>query len=256
LETIARQAMVEHGLEPNFPPEVANEVSRLAPPDLSGAGIRDLRGLPWSSIDNDDTRDLDQLTVAQPAEGGSDRILVAIADIAALVAPDSAIDRHARANTTSVYTPAVVFPMLPERLSTDLTSLNAGEDRLAVVVDITVDLNGAVGAVDLYRALVHNHAKLAYGGVADWLDGTAPPPAALASVPELDAQLRTQDAAASRLRVRRYEFGALDIETVRARPVVKDGIVVGLEGEGTSRSRQLIRGRHDRRERGHRALPP
>lgn len=241
LDEIARRAMIEHGLEPDFPPAVARELAELASvaPDAD-ASVRDLRALPWSSIDNDDTRDLDQLTLAQPGAGGATRILVAIADVDTLVKPGSAIDAHARANTTSVYTPTIIFPMLPEKLSTDLTSLNEHQARLAVVVDMTVDGDGAVAATDVYRALVHNHAKLTYEAVAAWLDSEGPMPAAMAGVPDLDRQIRLQDEVAGRLRVRRYELGALDIQTVRARPVVKDGVVVGLEEERESRSRQLI----------------
>ena len=244
LDEIARRAMVEHGLEPDFPPEVARELDRLTDAAQDGdPGVRDLRNLPWSSIDNEDTRDLDQLTVSQPdAADAADavRILVAIADVDALVKRGSAIDEHARVNTTSVYTPTVVFPMLPERLSTDLTSLNERQDRLAVVVDMAVDPGGTVVATDVYRALVHNPAKLTYGAVADWLDGEGPMPAPMAAVPDLERQIRLQDDIAGRLRTRRHELGALDIQTVRTRPVVQNGSVVGLEEERPSRSRQLI----------------
>ena len=139
--------------------------------------IRDLRDLPWASIDDDDSRDLDQLTVARPAdEDGRVTILVAIADVDALVPKDSATDRHAQRNTVTVYTPGIIFPLLPERLSTDLTSLVEGEDRLAIVIEMAVDREGEIAASDVYRARVRNQAKLGYPGVAAWLDGAGPMP--------------------------------------------------------------------------------
>ena len=182
LAAIAHQAMLQRGLQPDFPAEVLAQLAGIAGPARSeGPAIRDLRPLLWCSIDNDDSRDLDQLSVAQPGADGV-RILVAIADVDALVERGSAIDAHAQANTTSVYTPAVIFPMLPTRLSTDLTSLNANEDRYAVVVEVTVASDGALQQEDVYLALVRNHAKLAYRGVGAWLAGDGPlPPAAARS---------------------------------------------------------------------------
>ena len=178
LQMIARRAMVERGLLPSFSAEVVAEIQRIeaaaiagGEPAVGAAGLRDLRHLLWSSIDNDDSRDLDQLTVAETLPGSGVRIQVAVADVDALVKDGSAIDGHARHNTTSVYTAGEVFPMLPERLSTDLTSLNPGADRLAVVVEFVVDAGGAVTGSDIYRARVRNHAKLAYRSVAAWLDG-------------------------------------------------------------------------------------
>ncbi len=161
LRAIARRVMVERDLLPDFSSAVMAEVARSEPVTATGApGARDLRGLLWCSIDNDDSRDLDQLTVAEPMGGGAVRILVAIADVDAAVGQGSATDGHARHNTTSVYTAAAIFPMLPERLSTDLTSLNEGEDRLALVVEMAVNADGTVGAADLYRGVVKNRAKL------------------------------------------------------------------------------------------------
>src|SRR3954451_18596691 len=181
LAEIAREAMRDHGLDPDVPPEVTQALAEIAGPATdAGPAIRDLRDLPWASIDDDDSRDLDQLTVAQPGAqpgtGDTVTILVAIADVDALVKPGSAIDRHAQANTVTVYTPAVIFPMLPERLSTDLTSLADQQDRLAVVIEMAVDKQGEVTSSDVYRARVRNQAKLAYGSVAAWLDGNAPMP--------------------------------------------------------------------------------
>src|SRR5918993_2029494 len=191
LTTIAREAMIEHGLQPDFSPEAQRQAESTSQPgSKTPSAIRDLRALLWSSIDNDDTRDLDQLIVAEPFAGNLVKVLVAVADVDALVAHGSAIDDHARRNTTSVYTAAKVFAMLPEKLSTDLTSLREGQERLAVVIELTISTDGQIAACDVYRALVLNRAKLSYGAVAAWLDGNAPPPSALSSVSGLDRQLR------------------------------------------------------------------
>jgi exoribonuclease II len=241
LAEIAKRAMLQYGLEPDLPPEVTRQVAEIdGPADDADPSIRDLRDLPWASIDDDDSRDLDQLTVANPGQGDRVTILVAIADVDALVPKDSPIDLHAQKNTVTVYTPGIIFPLLPERLSTDLTSLADGQDRLAVVVEMVIDRDGEIEASDVYRARVHNYAKLGYPGVAAWLDGDGPMPLPMARVPGLDAQIRLQDTVAQRLNHRRHQRGALDIQTVEARPVVKDGAVVGLEQEGKSRSRMLI----------------
>src|SRR4051794_22078947 len=172
LRGIAHDAMLQHGLLPDFSTAVLAETDKIAGAAAAASpDIRDLSHLPWASIDNDDSRDLDQLSVAQPLAAGAVKILVAIADVDALVDKGSAIDGHAATNTTSVYTPAQIFPMLPERLSTDLTSLGQGEARLAIVIDMTVAPDGTVAAGDIYRAAVLNRAKLAYNSVAAWLEG-------------------------------------------------------------------------------------
>jgi len=241
LNAIARQAMIEHGLQPDFSPEAQRQADSLFPADSKTRhAIRDLRALLWSSIDNDDTRDLDQLAVAEPLAGGTTKIMVAVADVDALVTPGSAIDDHARSNTTSVYTAAKTFPMLPEKLSTDLTSLREGEERFAVVIEMTVDTKGQISASDVYRALVLNRAKLAYDSVAAWLDGNGPPPAPVASVAGLDQQLRQQDQIAQTLRRVRYERGALNFETVQARPVFNDGVLTDLRADERNRAKELI----------------
>ena len=241
LTSIARQAMIEHGLQPDFSPEAQRQAESLSTADSKTLpAIRDLRKLLWSSIDNDDTRDLDQLAVAEPLAGGAIKIMVAVADVDALVSPGSAIDDHARSNTTSVYTAAKIFPMLPEKLSTDLTSLREGQERFAVVIEMTVDTKGQISASDVYRALVLNRAKLTYDGVAAWLDGNAPPPTALAAVAGLDAQLRQQDQVAQTLRRVRYERGALNFETVQAKPVFNDGVLTDLRADERNRAKELI----------------
>ena len=240
LTAIARQAMIEHGLLPDFSPEAQRQAESTSQANSNKPpAIRDLRALLWSSIDNDDTRDLDQLVVAEPLAGGVVKILVAIADVDAFVASGSAIDDHARSNTTSVYTAARIFPMLPEKLSTDLTSLREGQERLAVVVEMSIDTEGQITGSDLYRAFVLNRAKLTYDGVAAWLDGHAPPPS-LAAVDGLDRQLRQQDQVAQALRRVRYERGALNFETVQAKPVFNDGVLTDLRADERNRAKELI----------------
>src|SRR5450432_1779713 len=224
LRTIARRAMLERSLAPDFSAAALAETAALARAAASpvapsaSASVKDLRELLWASIDNDDSRDLDQLSVAEPLADGSVKISIAIADVDELVKKGSAIDQHARANTTSVYTAAQVFPMLPEQLSTDLTSLNEGVDRRAMVVELVVRQDGSLASSDVFRALVHNRAKLAYNSVAAWLDGTAPAPPHVLAVPGMDEQLRVQDRVAQLLRKRRFEQGALTLETLEARP--------------------------------------
>ncbi len=241
LQRIAHRAMLERGLEPDFPAAALAEVAQLAgAPPRPDASARDLRALAWASIDNDDSLDLDQLTVARAQPGGAVELLVAVADVDALVARGSAVDAHAKANTTSVYTAAEVFPMLPERLSTDLTSLADGQDRPAVVVAMTVAPDGALVASDVYRAAVRNQAKLTYNAVAAWLEGGAPAPPALAAVPGLDDNLRLQDGVAQRLRALRHQRGALDLQTIEARPVFDAGAIRDLAADERNRAKELI----------------
>ena len=236
---IADRVMREKGLEPEFPRAVLDEL-RSIPGAARAAGVKDLRELPWCSIDNDDSRDLDQLSVGERRSDGSTRLRIAIADVDALVPRDSAVDRHAGVNTTSVYTAARIYPMLPERLSTDLTSLVQDEDRLAVVVEVVVAPDGTLDGSDVYRATVRNRAKLAYDSVSAWLEGEAPAPAALAAIPGLEENLRWQDAAAQRLREVRHQQGALDLETIEARAVFVGDEIAGLEQQQKNRARQLI----------------
>lgn len=240
LREIARRAMIEYELQPDFSPQAMAEVGQMQPPRVVPDGARDQRDLPWCSIDNDDTLDLDQLTVSADAPPGATRILVAVADVDSLVKPDGPVDEHARHNTTSVYTPACIFPMLPERLSTNLTSLAFNEDRSAIVVDMVVDADGNLAESDVYRAIVRNKAKLAYNGVAAWLDGQGPMPPAIAGVPGLEAQLRAQDAVAQRLRRSRVNRGALEFQTIEARPVFDGNTVRDLAEERDNRARNLI----------------
>ena len=240
LTSIARQAMIDNGLLPDFSAAVLAETRAIAGPADATDSLRDLRSLPWASIDNDDSRDLDQLSVAEPTNDGRTKIFIAVADVDAIVKQGSAIDAHASTNTTSVYTAAETFPMLPPRLSTDLTSLGEGQDRLAIVVEMTVDADGTVSGSDLYRARVRNHAKLAYDGVAAWLDGTAPPPRAIASVAGMDAQLRIQDRVAQAMKALRHRHGALTLETIEPRAVFDGDTLTDLRPDSRNRAKELI----------------
>jgi len=237
---VARRAMIERGLEPDFSPAVANEAERIkGPAEAHGADVRDQTRDPWCSIDNDDSLDLDQLTVAE-SQSSSVQIRVAVADVSALVELGSAIDDHAQINTTSVYTPPRVFPMLPDRLSTDLTSLVRDESRLALIVDMTVDSEGDITTSDVYRAMVKNRAKLAYPSVGAWLEGTGPMPEAIGAVPGLADNLRLQDRIAQLLKARRHEYGALDLDTLEARAQFDGNTVKALVAEKKNRARGLI----------------
>lgn len=241
LQKIARGIMMMRGLQPDFSPEGLSELARInAPARSEAAHIRDLRKLLWSSIDNDDSKDLDQLTVAEPLSDGNNRIRVAVADVDSLVHKDSAIDRDAQANTTSVYTAAQIFPMLPLKLSTNLTSLNPDQDRLAVVVDMTLAADGSLLDSDVYRAVVRNHAKLAYNSVAAWLEGETPMPEAVAAVDGLADNLLLQDKVAQTMKSLRHAQGALSLETIEAKPVFKGEEIRNLLVEETNRAKQII----------------
>src|SRR6476661_2919738 len=242
LRAAAEAAMRANGFDPVFSPAVMQQVGSIDDPsdDALAAGTRDMRALPWSSIDNRTSRDLDQIEVSERLPNGAIRVRIGIADVESLVALGSAADEHAMANTTSVYTGVAVFPMLPERLSTDLTSLNEGEDRLAVVIEFDVATDGALGNASVYRALVHNRAKLTYESVGAWLEGTGPAPEAVAAWPALGEQVKMQDEAAQRLRRARALAGALDFESIEASPVVVNGKVVDLAVARRNRARDLI----------------
>ncbi len=240
LAALARKAMLDRNLEPDFPPAALKELATLRAPAVDGAGSRDLRELLWASIDNDDSRDLDQLTVAKAENGGRVRVLVAIADVDALVKKGGALDRHAASNTTSVYTPAAIFPMLPNELSTDLTSLNEDRDRLAIVVDMLFDADASLVESSLYEARVRNRAKLAYRGVGAWLEASAEPPERIRAVPGLAENLRLQDRVAQKLVALRHRNGALDFESLETRAVFAGDEISDLELDRKNRAKQLI----------------
>jgi exoribonuclease-2 len=240
LRAAARQAMLDNGFLPDLPADAVRELATLHGPQPVPESVRDLRDLPWTSIDNDDSRDLDQLEASERVAAGGIRVRVAVADVDSLVPRGSPLDRFAGANTTSVYTGVTIFPMLPERLSTDLTSLNQDADRVAMVVEFTVAPDGLVDDPAVSWSRVRNRAQLAYDGVGHWLEGESAPPARLAASDQLAEQVRMQDEAAGRLRLVRYRNGALELETIEARPVVRDGVVVDLDLTHKTRARELI----------------
>jgi exoribonuclease-2 len=241
LRRIARRAMIERGLLPDFSAQAITELNGI-PGAVTAVeeSTHDLRNLTWCSMDNDDSRDLDQLTVAEALPDGTVKILVAIADVDAVVKKQSALDDHAQHNTTSVYTAAQIFPMLPERLSTNLTSLNFESDRLAIVVEMVIVGDGSLRSSDIYKATVRNHAKLAYNSVAGWLEGSGPMPQAIGMVSGLDENLRLQDRTARKLKSLRHTHGALDLETIEARPVFEGEEVKDLEAEKRNCAKDII----------------
>ena len=241
LQDIARRVMIARGLAPEFTPAALAELDAIrAPAAAADAVTRDLRPLPWCSIDNDDSRDLDQLSVAEAMPEGATKILVAIADVSAVVRAGSALDAHARQNTTSVYTAARIFPMLPEKLSTDLTSLNFAADRLALVVEMVFAADGSLSTSAIYQATVRNRAKLAYNSVAAWLDGTGPVPPAINAVAGLADNIRLQYRVARQLASLRHLHGALSLESPQARPVFDGAVLTGLEADPTNSAKHLI----------------
>jgi len=241
LAQIAHNAMISNGLEPDFPPDALAQLKSIQGPAQEPAGsLKDMTRLLWCSIDNDDSRDLDQITVAEKLTDGKIRIWIAVADVDAVVKIKSPLDLHAQKNTTSVYTGVQTFPMLPEKLSTDLTSLSENENRVAMVIEMVVDQAGQTTEPQVYRALVRNQAKLAYNAVGSWLEGKGPIPPAVSKVPGMDQQLRLQDEAAQKLRALRHQHGALDLQTLQPRPVTQDGVVIDLQLETQNRAGQLI----------------
>jgi len=242
LVAAAHAVMIEHGFQPDFPAGTDAELAAIqahpAPPAAPGA--QDLRSLLWSSIDNDTSKDLDQIEWAETLPDGRIRVLVGVADVDARVSKGSVIDSHAQSETTSVYTGVRVFPMLPTELSEGITSLNENQDRLAIVVEYTVDAAGTVADGKAYRALVHNRAQLAYPSVGAWLEGTGPAPAKVAANADLAAQLKLQDAAAQRMVGGRFQHGALDLETIETRPVMLKDEAVEITSLEKNRATSLI----------------
>jgi VacB/RNase II family 3'-5' exoribonuclease len=233
--------MLDRGLLPDFSPQALAELDGIREPIAHiGGPARDLRNLCWCSIDNDESRDLDQLTVAEAMPQGTVKVLVAIADVDSVVKRQSAIDDHARHNTTSVYTASQIFPMLPEKLSTDLTSLNFESDRQAIIIEMIFASDGSLQGSDLYRGIVCNHAKLAYNSVAGWLESSGPRPQEIAAVNGLEENLKLQDSTAQKLKALRYVHGALDLETIEVRPVFDENVLKGLEAEKGSRAKSII----------------
>jgi exoribonuclease-2 len=241
LARIAAKAMVDRGLAAEFSSTALDQLAAFDKSKQEGdADIRDLRSLLWCSIDNEESRDLDQLTVCELLPNGVIKVLVGIADVDTLVKKGSPIDDHAQKNTTSVYTAARIFPMLPEQLSNDLTSLNAHTDRLAMVTELVFDAEAKISSSTIYRAKVRNQTKLAYDDVAHWLEGKGDLPAGVRAVAGMETQIRTQDAVSQKLRKRRFDNGALDFRSIQSRTVFSGEQVVGVEQQQPNRARQLI----------------
>jgi VacB/RNase II family 3'-5' exoribonuclease len=241
LQNIAREAMISRGLIPDFPDAEISELNEILVPATYNPEIaKDMRNLLWCSIDNADSLDLDQLTCAESLEGNKVRILVAIADVDALVAAKSNIDNHASQNTASVYTAARIFPMLPEKLSTNLTSLCLDSDRCAIVVDMILGDDGKVQQSDVYLATVRNHAKLQYAKLAAWLEGNDSDYPEISRVNGLDENIRVQDRIAQKMKALRYEHGALEFETIEAMPIFDGDSLSGMKVEQRNRAKDLI----------------
>src|SRR5579864_57259 len=242
LQAAAKQLMLQNGFEPEFPPAVAQQLAAIKskPPQAAPGDVQDLRKLLWSSIDNDTSRDLDQIEYAEKLADGTTRVLVGIADVDSFVPKGSPIDLHAGKETCTVYTGVRNFPMLPEELSTGTTSLLEVDGKLSVVTEFSVDGNGEVSKHQIYPALVINKAQLAYNGVGAWLEGTGPAPEKVAASPELQAQLKLQDEVAQALKTERHRHGALNIETIEVSPVILNNEIVDLQKLAKNRATDLI----------------
>jgi len=241
LQAAARQSMAEHGFQIEASQEIAEQLEQLKnhPPQVSGQA-RDLRHLLWSSIDNDTSRDLDQIEYAERLNDGQYRVLIGIADVDVYVPKGSAIDLHAMQQTTTVYTGVMNFSMLPEELSTGLTSLLEGQDRAAVIYEFTVDPQSTIASSDIYPAIVNNKAQLAYHAVGAWLAGQVEAPEKVAASAELQNQLHLQNEVAQRLRKERYEHGALNIETIETHPIMLKGEIIDIEAHQKNLATELI----------------
>lgn len=241
LHAMAKQIMMEHGFEPDFSDAVHQQVAAMqASPAVRSKETPDLRGRLWSSIDNDTSRDLDQIEVVEQLSNGSVKVMIGIADVDAFVPKASPIDDHAALETTTVYTGVDIFPMLPEALSTGATSLLENQDRLAMVIEFTVAAEGTVNSEQVYPALVQNKAQLTYGAIGAWLEGTAPPPPKVAASSELQAQLKIQNQVAQLLKKERYSHGALNIDTNEVQPVFMNGQVVDVAKQEKNPATELI----------------
>src|SRR5579863_7925721 len=243
LQATAKQIMQQYGFEPDFPPQVPQQLADLKahPPQIAATGnIRDLRNLLWSSIDNDTSRDLDQIEVADRTSNGDVKVMVGIADVDAFVSKQTPIDLHAARETTTIYAGVRNFPMLPEELSTGLSSLLENQDCLSVVIEFVVDSTGSVKSSDVYRALVRNKAQLQYNSVGAWLEGKSPAPPKVSASSALQAQLKLQDEVAQKLKTQRYQHGALNLQTDEVQPLIVDYQVIDVIKQQKNRATDLI----------------
>jgi exoribonuclease-2 len=243
LQATAKEVMEHHGFEPDFPPQVRQQLADLKahPPQIDAAGdIRDLRNLLWSSIDNDTSRDLDQIEVAERASNSDVKVMIGIADVDAFVPQQSPIDQHAARETTTVYAGVRNFPMLPEELSTGKTSLLENQDCLSIVIEFVVDSAGALKSPSVYRAVVRNQAQLQYNSVGAWLEGKSPAPPKVAASKDLQAQLKLQDEVAQKLKEQRFQHGALNLQTDELHPLVLNDQVIDVVNQQKNRATELI----------------
>ncbi len=241
LQATAKQIMEEHGFEPDFPPQVSQQLSSFKELKIPIDGkVRDLRDLLWSSIDNDTSRDLDQIEVAEQGANGDVKIMIGIADVDAYVAKQTPIDQHAARETTTVYAGVRNFPMLPEELSTGITSLLEGQDRACIVIEFVIDAEGNIKNSDVYPAIVRNKAQLQYNSVGAWLEGTAPAPPKVAASSDLQQQLKLQDVVAQKLKQQRFQHGALNLQTDEVHPLVVNDQVVDVVKQQKNRATDLI----------------
>ena len=243
LQATAKEIMMRYGFEPDFPPQVPQQLAELKahPPQIAAIGdIRDLRNLLWSSIDNDTSRDLDQIEVAERVSNGDVKIMIGISDVDAFVPKLSPIDQHAAKETTTVYAGVRNFPMLPEELSTGKSSLLENQDCLSVVTEFVVDSSGVVKSSSVYRALVRNKAQLQYNSVGAWLEGKSPAPPKVAAAADLQAQLKLQDEVAQKLKAQRFQNGALNLQTDEVHPLILNDKVVGVVKQQKNHATELI----------------
>src|SRR5579859_5682229 len=243
LQAMAKQIMQQYGFEPEFPPQVPQQLADLKahlPQIAASKDVRDLRNLLWSSIDNDTSRDLDQIEVAERASNGDVKIMVGIADVDAFVQKQTPIDQHAARETCTIYAGVRNFPMLPEELSTGLSSLLENQECLSVVIEFVVDSAGGVKSSDVYRALVRNKAQLQYNSVGAWLEGKAPAPPKVAASSDLQMQLKLQDEVAQKLKEQRFQNGALNLQTDELHPLVVNDQVIDVVKQQKNRATELI----------------
>ncbi len=243
LQATAKEIMVRYGFEPDFPPQVPQQLADLKahPPKVDAGGdVRDLRNLLWSSIDNDTSRDLDQIEVAELAANGDVKIMIGIADVDAFVPKQTPVDQHAARETTTVYAGVRNFPMLPEELSTGASSLLEEQDRLSVVIEFVVDSSGGLKSPSVYRAVVRNKAQLQYNSVGAWLEGKSSPPPKVAASSELQAQLKLQDEVAQTLKTQRFQHGALSLQTDEVQPLMLNDKVVDVVKQQKNHATELI----------------
>jgi exoribonuclease-2 len=242
LQATAKEIMQQYGFEPDFLAPVATQLANLGQqPQVSPSrDVRDMRNLLWSSIDNDTSRDLDQIEVVESAPIGNVKVMVGIADVDTFVPKATPIDQHAARETTTVYTGIRNFPMLPEQLSTGVTSLLENQDRLSVVIEFVVDADGNLKSSDVYRALVQNKAQLQYNSVGAWLEGTAAPPPKVAASAQLQDQLKLQSDVAQKLKSKRFQNGALNLQTDEVHPLVLNEQVVDVVKQQKNHATELI----------------